>query len=385
MIAPRAHRVLFVTHAYPRHPGDVAGVFLHRLARALRMRRHEVRVVAPASPGFPAEDHLDGVSIVRYRYATEARETLAYTGTMAEQALGSLSGFTSLIGLIRAGARAVRCEADEWSPSVIHAHWWFPAALQVRLARVRIPTVATLHGSDVRLAHKNPVARWLARRALTGVRTTTVSDWLGAASPVPPVDIAPMPLDDETFRVTDEAGERMPGRVVFAGRLNAQKGILPLIEAMSSQSPTTSLEVFGEGPLRAEADARVSGLGLTTRVRFHGNVSPARLAEAFRAAHVVAIPSVEEGLGLVAAEAILCGAPVVGFCSGGLPDVVEPAAGTLVTPASVDALAGALRDRLSVAPTTVDATSRARLADRLSPASVAARYERLYDAAVRDG
>ncbi|MFM8567710.1 MAG: glycosyltransferase [Gemmatimonadota bacterium] len=385
MIAPRAHRVLFVTHAYPRHPGDVAGVFLHRLARALRMRGRDVRVVAPASPGFPAEDQLDGVSIVRYRYATEARETLAYTGTMAEQALGSLSGFASLLGLIRSGARAVRREVDEWSPSVIHAHWWFPAALQVSLARVRIPTLATLHGSDVRLAHKNPVARWLARRALTGVRTTTVSDWLGAASPVPPVGIAPMPLDDETFRVTDEAGKRTPGRVVFAGRLNAQKGILPLIEAMSSQSPTTSLEVFGEGPLRAEADARVSALGLTTRVRFHGNVLPARLAEAFRAAHVVAIPSVEEGLGLVAAEAILCGAPVVGYRSGGLPDVVEPAAGTLVIPASVEALAGALRDRLSVAPTTVDATSRARLADRLSPASVAARYERLYDAAVRDG
>ncbi len=384
MTAPRTHRVLFVTHAYPRQPGDVAGVFLHRLARALRVRGHEVRVVAPASPGFPAEDQLDGVSIVRYRYASEPRETLAYTGTMAEQALGSLAGFTALLGLIRSGAHAVRREVNRWSPSVIHAHWWFPAALQVRMARLRTPTVATLHGSDVRLAHRNPVARWLARRALAGVRTTTVSEWLGAASPVPPVAIAPMPLDDEIFRVADGEAHRTPGRVVFAGRLNAQKGILPLLEAMAAQSPAASLEVFGEGPLRAEAVARVAALGLTARVRFHGNVAPARLAEAFRGAHVVAIPSVEEGLGLVAAEAILCGAHVVGYRSGGLPDVVEPAAGTLVPPSRAGALADALRDRLDMSPMAVDAVVRARLADRLSPSAVAARYEELYNTAVTD-
>ena len=384
MTTPRAHRVLFVTHAYPRRTGDVAGIFLHRLARALLARGHDVRVIAPASPGFPAEDRLDGVSIGRYRYAAESRETLAYTGTMAEQALGSLPGFVALLGLIHAGTRAVRRNAARWSPSVIHAHWWFPAALQVRLARVHLPTVATLHGSDVRLAHKHPLARWLARRALAGVRTTTVSEWLGAVSPVPPVAIAPMPLDDETFRTSGGAEGRTAGRVVFAGRLNLQKGILPLLEAMAAQSIAATLDVFGEGPLRAEAVARVEALGLSPRVRFHGSVTPARLADAFRTAHVVAVPSVEEGLGLVAAEAILCGAPVVGFRSGGLPDVVEPAAGTLVAASSARDLAGALRDRLARPPMTVDPTVRARLADRLSPVAVAARYERLYDAAVAD-
>jgi glycosyltransferase involved in cell wall biosynthesis len=380
----RTHRVLFVTHAYPRQPGDVAGVFLHRFARALQARGHSVRVVAPASPGYPSEAALDGVSIVRYRYAAEPQETLAYTGTMAEQAFGSVGGFAALLGLIRSGARAVRREVDRWSPTIIHAHWWFPAAVQVRLARVRTPTVATLHGSDVRLAHRNAVARWLARRALAGVRTATVSEWLGAVSPVPPMAIAPMPLDDETFRVWDGAGERTPGRIVFAGRLNAQKGILPLLEALATLPSTTSLDVFGEGPLRAVAEARVRALSLGSRVRFFGNAEPAHLAEAFRTAHVVAVPSLEEGLGLVAAEAILCGAPVVGFRSGGLPDVVDAAAGTLVEPSSAGAFAAALRTRLASAPISVTATVRTRLSDRLSPSAVARQYEPLYDAAVTD-
>ena len=129
MTAHGPHRVLFVTHAYPRETGDVAGNFLHRFALALESRGHTVRVVAPASPGFPAEDRLDGITVHRYRYATEARETLAYTGTMAAQAFGSPGGFGALLGLLRAGTRAVRREVSGWAPTMIHAHWWFPGAL----------------------------------------------------------------------------------------------------------------------------------------------------------------------------------------------------------------------------------------------------------------
>ena len=385
MTAHGPHRVLFVTHAYPRETGDVAGNFLHRFALALESRGHTVRVVAPASPGFPAEDRLDGITVHRYRYATEARETLAYTGTMAAQAFGSPGGFGALLGLLRAGTRAVRREVSGWAPTMIHAHWWFPGALQVRLARVDVPVVATLHGSDVRLARKNPIATWLARRALAGVTTTTVSHWLGASSPVPTVAIAPMPLDDRVFDVPADAPMRIPGRIVFAGRLNAQKGILPLLDAIATLSATTTLDIFGDGPLRAEVDARVSALGLTERVQFRGVVPPSELAPAFRTAHVVAVPSREEGLGLVAAEAVLCGAPVVGFWSGGLPDVVAPDAGMLVDPADPTALGRALRDRLAHAPVTLPHLVRERLRDRLAPDAVARRYEAIYDAAVHGG
>ena len=382
MTAHGPHRVLFVTHAYPRASGDVAGVFLHRFALALQARGHVVRVVAPAAPGFPAEDRVDGVAVHRYRYASETRETLAYTGTMAEQAFGSPAGFGALLGLIRAGARAVRREAATWAPTVIHAHWWFPGALQVRLARAGIPVVATLHGSDVRLARTNPIATWLARRALAGVATTTVSEWLGASSPVPPVAIAPMPLDDRVFDLPADAPERIAGRIVFAGRLNAQKGILPLLEAMTVLPPTSTLDVFGDGPLRAECESRVVALGLGARVRFRGAVPTAELATAFRTAHVVAVPSREEGLGLVAAEAVLCGAPVVGFRSGGLPDVVAPEAGQLVDSAEPAALGSALRDRLAGPPVTLPPHIRERVRDRLTPEAVARRYEAIYDAAV---
>ncbi len=61
------------------------------------------------------------------------------------------------------------------------------------------------------------------------------------------------------------------------------------------------------------------------------------------AAHAVVVPSRREGLGLVAVEALALGRPVIASRTGGLPEVVTPGAGVLVTPDDPDALAAALR------------------------------------------
>ena len=66
-------RVVFVTHNYPRHAGDVPGAFLHPLATALLARGHDVRVVAPADRGRDARQPLDGVPVRRVHYADPDR------------------------------------------------------------------------------------------------------------------------------------------------------------------------------------------------------------------------------------------------------------------------------------------------------------------------
>src|SRR5262249_27755284 len=63
-----ALRVLFLTHAYPRYAGDIAGGFLHLLATALVRRGHEIRVLAPSEEGLGGTDVLDGIAITRVRY-----------------------------------------------------------------------------------------------------------------------------------------------------------------------------------------------------------------------------------------------------------------------------------------------------------------------------
>jgi len=54
-------------------------------------------------------------------------ETLAYTGTMAEQVSESLRGKLALALMLWRGRSAVRALVKAWRPQLVHAHWWFPS------------------------------------------------------------------------------------------------------------------------------------------------------------------------------------------------------------------------------------------------------------------
>lgn len=379
-----ALRVLFVTHAYPRFATDAAGSFLHRLAAALRAGGCEVLVLAPSGPGLAPDESIDGVAIRRYRYAPRAMETLAYTGTMAEQVLGSLRGKGALAGMLAAGAVAVRRTVDEFDPDVVHAHWWFPNGLLALPVADEVPLVTTMHGSDVRLARRVKLVHPLFRRVLArSAAVTAVSSWLAgearAMAPGAEIRVAPMPADTALFTPANAA--RIPGRFLFVGRLNAQKGVGELLEALAWTDGSVSLDVVGDGDDRTVLQGRAKALGIAERVHWHGAVDRTELPAYYRRAQAVVIPSRQEGLGLVAVEAQLCRTPVVAYRSGGLPDIVRPdAGGTLVTAGDTRALADAITGIARHAE-LVDghgASARATMIDRFSPSTVGAGYRELY-------
>jgi glycosyltransferase involved in cell wall biosynthesis len=383
-------RVLFLTHNYPRFASDAAGSFLHRLALALRAADVEVHVLAPAGAGLAADDAIDGVPVRRFRYAPRFMESLAYTGTMAEQVLGTLRGKGALAGLLGAGSLAVHREIERIAPDVVHAHWWFPAGLLARGGAGHLPVVTTMHGSDVRLARKVSLAHPLLRSVLEhSAVVTAVSSWLAgearAMAPAVRVEVAPMPADITLF--PDVKADRVEGRVLFVGRLNAQKGLADLLEAMA-WVPAATLDVVGDGDDREALRARAERLGVHARVRWLGAIPRTELPASYRAAQAVVVPSRNEGLGLVAVEAQLSRTPVIAYRSGGLPDVVDPKwGGTLVPPGDVRALAGAI-DALLQDPSRAQgygASARATMLDRFSPSTVAAGYRDRYLGALRRG
>ena len=377
-------RVLFLTHNYPRFAADAAGSFLHRLALALRAADVEVSVLAPAGEGLPDDGMLDDVPIRRFRYAPRGMESLAYTGSMAERVLGTWSGKVAIAGLLGAGGFALHREIARLKPSLIHAHWWFPSGLLALGGAGDVPLVTTLHGSDVRLARSVKLVHPLFRRVLAQSRVTTaVSSWLAgearAMAPDAHIEVAPMPADTALFE--DAPATRTPGRVLFVGRLNAQKGLAELLEAMSWVGPGATLDVVGDGDDAAPLRARTESLGLATRVRFLGAVPRTALPAAYRGAQVVVIPSRDEGLGLVAVEAQLCRTPVIAYRSGGLPDVVDPSwGGTLVPAGDARALADAITRALEGPDraAALGATARAQMLARFSPPAVAAGYRHRY-------
>jgi glycosyltransferase involved in cell wall biosynthesis len=388
-------RLLFVTHNFPRVIGDAAGSFVLRLAAAVRSIGHDVRVLAPHADGLAESDELDGIRVTRIRYAEPEHETLAYTGQMAESVKSSWSARFALLGMIRAfgdSTRAwVRGDGErDWRPDVIHAHWWFPSALGVVTPTApRVPMVITMHGSDVRLAHTLPGGRVLAKRVLrqASVRTA-VSSWLAAQAEAfggGAVEVAPMPIDLARFQ-PDPSISRVQRRVLFVGRLNAQKGVALLLDAMALLPSDVTVTICADGPDRDALHAQAAALSLSDRVTWIPPVSQAALAGLYTSAAVVAMPSIGEGLGLVGVEAQACGTPVVGFASGGLPDVVRhEQTGLLVPEGDVRALADALRMVLD------DPGRQARMGaagvmhatSMFSPASVAARYDTVYARARR--
>jgi glycosyltransferase involved in cell wall biosynthesis len=197
--------------------------------------------------------------------------------------------------------------------------------------------------------------------------------------------VEPMPVDVELF--TPGGSPRAAERFLFVGRLNAQKGIALLLDALAATRAGASLDVVGDGDHRAALEARAIALGLSQRVRWHGAQSQEQLVRLYRSATAVVIPSEGEGLGLVAVEAQLCEAPVIAFRSGGLTDVVSDGVTGLVTPAGdVRALAAAMDSLLARDDKGAElgkAGRRGALA-RFSPAVVASHYASIYERAVHD-
>lgn len=147
-----------------------------------------------------------------------------------------------------------------------------------------------------------------------------------------------------------------PFSLLFCGRLNGpheQKGVdlllksLPLILGHHK----VVLNVIGTGPRLPQYQALAERLGVSENVRFLGFVEHQEMPRHYQQADLFVLPSRRESFGLVLAEAMACGLPVVATTAGAIPEVVEDGVtGVLVPPDDPEALANAVVSLLSNAP-----------------------------------
>jgi len=380
-----------VAHAFPRWEGDHAGAFVWRLAQALTERGHAVTALAPADRGEVGAPSLGDVRVRRLRYAEPERETLAYHGAMHHDTARSPAAALAFAGLLRAFLVAVEEACAGGRADLVHAHWWVPGGVAAGLARRNArPLVVTLHGTDVALARKVPFATAafgaLVRHAAS---TTAVSSSLARAAasaagcPLERIPVCPMPLH---VTASPLRGAERHG-VVFVGRLTVQKRVHLLLDALgilSGRGERLPLTIVGDGPERVTLETRAMRPDLQGRVRFVGQVPPERVGDFLGVSRVLVLPSVDEGLGLAVAEALVASVPVVGTRSGGIPDLLtDPDAGVLVPPDDATALADAISHVVGDHRYLAGARRAGRaLAERLSPAAVAAWFETIYASAL---
>ncbi|MBD9469961.1 glycosyltransferase [Pseudoxanthomonas sp. PXM01] len=320
--------LLVMTSTYPRWRGDPEPGFVHELSRRLT-DRFQVVVLGPHAPGALPREVLDGVEVIRYRYAPEALETLVNDGGIVANLRGSPWKLLLVPGFLLSMAWSFFRLLRRRKIDVVHAHWLIPqgfiAAMLTLIGGRKPPFVVTSHGADLFAMRSWPlpsIKRFVARRAAgTTVVSEGMRDEMGALGlDVKGVAVEPMGVDLKQRYRPDTSVTRSRSQLLFVGRLVEKKGLRHLLEAMPlirSVRPDVTLTVAGFGPELDARRAQAQVLGLTDIVEFVGAVSQDELPALYRRAALFVAPFVaaksgdQDGLGLVLIEALGCGCPVV--------------------------------------------------------------------------
>lgn len=332
-------RVVFLTHHYPRWPGDFRGAALGALARALLRRGIAVRVVT-AGDERATETELDGVPVRRARLGFNLPDSLADAETFAA-ALRRPATWNALLELSRALKAAARKELADGA-DVVHAHCWLPAALG---APPRVPLVLTVQGAEAALLSKSRLARWFARPVFRRAAVlTAVTRQAGevvqqvSGRHLATVPVHPLPVDSRGHFWT-RGGEG----AVLTAPLNREGRVglaLETVAVLASCGHDLTLTVIGDGPERSALERQAQRLGIGALVRFLGPMPLDQARAHLARADLMLLTARGDGSTGAALEALITGVPIVAcWDSGAVVELVpESGSGRLSIP-SAEALA----------------------------------------------
>lgn len=315
------------------------------------------------------------------RLETELREAGAPVDVLGDV---RLSRPASVLHARARLAQILKESADEPLVVVCHAPWAYTLFAPV-VKRRGFPVVLWQHthasGRSLieRFGKKTPADLVICNSQWTTGSTAALQDNVPIAVIHPPVMLAPLspsaPQAPTARESTRSALHLTPDTVIIlaASRLEPGKGHENLIQALSriGDVPDWCLCVAGgfnrpeEAQYREKLEQLAIELGLKPRVRFLGELRP--VTGFMRGVDILCQANeLPDAFGIVFAEALLSGLPVVTPRMGGAPEIVSDTCGRLVPPGDIDALAAALRELI------LDPGLRRRLGSQ-GPAHAAAR------------
>lgn len=337
-------KVLFVTSWYPTKEQPVGGIFVREHAKAVQLYDDVVVLhLAGPRPGLrrtwelemePDSALIEGIPTYRLWY----RRLPVPKTSFLIRVWGTFAAIRKL-------------KENGFNPDIIHANVYDSAAAVLPAVRLyHIPFVVTEHWSGFPRRLLGRLDAWAARIAfgsagivipVSHILKRSIEDYGIRAR----FHVVPNVVDTDLFH----PGERPRSsgdvkKLLFVGLLDHAhiKGVPYLLQSLSALKRKRSdwhLDIVGDGPARKEYERMVEDLGLKDNVTFLGLKPKWAVAELMRSATLFVLPSVTETFGVVAAEALASGTPVLATRCGGPEEFVTTEVGELVPPRDPVALA----------------------------------------------
>jgi glycosyltransferase involved in cell wall biosynthesis len=393
-----------ISDFYPPFVGGVE-VFVSGLSRELVRRGHDVSVATLSAAGLSPTDDDDGVRVHRIRSTTQRVDRLFATSTRPWAPPAPDPGAV-------AGLRRV-LEGDR--PDVVHGHDWLARSFLPLKRRHGPRLLMSLHYFTLACPKKSLMRDGRAcdgpglRRCLAcagrhygaakgtavvaGQRTFAraearlvdlflpVSEATAAGNGLPGSGLAYVVMPNFIQEARDAAEQRplldeLPAGpfLLFVGDVRRDKGIDVLLDAYERLDGAPPLVLIGK--VWSDTPRR-----LPDGVTLHRDWPNPAVREAMRRCLALVAPSIwPEPFGLVVAEALAAGRPVVGSAIGGIPEIVRDGReGLLVAPADPAALATALERIVRESALREELAANAVLrATAYTPAAIVPRWEAVY-------
>jgi N-acetyl-alpha-D-glucosaminyl L-malate synthase BshA len=250
----------------------------------------------------------------------------------------------------------IREVAEQYELDLVHVHYAIPHATSAFLAREmlkprRLPTMTTLHGTDITLVGLMPSYYEVTRFSIEqSDAVTAVSEFLRRETirefrVEHPIDVIHNFVDTQDFRPRENPAVRRrlaPGGekvLMHVSNFRKVKNLPVLLRVLAEVLAVlpARLVLVGDGPEREATERQAEEMGISAHVTFLGDQE--YIADVLPAADVFLLPSQHESFGLAALEAMSCAVPVVGSRIGGLPEVIEhEETGFLCDPNDVDCM-----------------------------------------------
>lgn len=349
---PAAERPLKILIGCDTFAPDINGAarFAERLAAGLVQRGHDVHVVAPNQKyrrAAPATEVIEGEPMTLHRLPSvrwAPHDWLRFVWPWRSK-------------------HYARKVLDSVQPDVVHiqSHIVIGRGLS-RIAHQRgIPVVATNHVMAENILDHTTMPKFVddivlklawadAKRTFDLTRAITTptrraADFLERTVEVG--DVIPVSCGIDRTQYTAVMGPREKNRMVFVGRLTAEKQVEGILEAMTKLDPKLDVgfDIVGGGDQRKSLERLAGELGLADRVTFHGRTTDEELRALLTRSSLFVIASIAELQSIATMEAMASGLPIVAADAVALPHLVHDGEnGYLFEPGDADELAARLTD-----------------------------------------